>query len=208
MNIGVFCLYTKEFDGVAEITIPAWRRYCDRHGYELTVHRGGYHERSRKIGFQKTTLALQLLQGTDALLVVDCDVLVTNHTVKLESLLDKEHSMFATHDANGFNAGVYLIKNVGQSRVFLFNASIMGEISSVLGEQDAMRDLFKTGRYEGFCKVLPQSALNSYLYEEYGSRRRHEEGQWHPGDFLLHAPGRSNERRLQIFRLVEGEIIE
>src|SRR4051812_34585584 len=104
-------LYTKEFDEVAAITVPAWQRYCARHGYDLTVHRGGFDDRTRQLGFQKTDLALHLLHGTDALLVVDCDVLVTNHTVKLETLMNGDHSMFATHDVNGFNAGVYLIRN-------------------------------------------------------------------------------------------------
>lgn len=207
MNIGVFCLYTKEFDDVAEITVPAWQRYCQRRGYELTVHRGGYGERARNIGFQKTELALNILRGTDALLVVDCDVLVTNHTVKLQSLLDKEHTLFATHDANGFNAGVYLIRNTGDAMAFLYSVGAMEGKPGVLGEQDAMRDLFKTGRYEGFFKVLPQSAMNSYLYEEYRKERTHEEGQWKIGDFLLHAPGRSNYRRVQLFTMVEPHIV-
>lgn len=208
MNIRVFMLYTKEFDGVAAVTVPSWQRYCARHGYDLTIHRGGYGERERNIGFQKTELALNLLHGMDALMVVDCDVLVTNHTVKLESLLDNEHSMFATHDVNGFNAGVYLIRNTGQSLAFLYTVGCVADRKGVLGEQDAMRYLFDPGRYDDLVKILPQNSMNSYLYQEYGESRSHAEGQWLAGDFLLHLPGITNERRIEIFNSTLPEVVE
>ena len=46
--------------------------------------------------------------------------------------------------------------------------------------------------------------MNSYLYTEYPDTNGADEpGHWQPGDFLLHLPGRSLERRVEIFNSPE-----
>lgn len=198
--------YTRSFEPLAEFTVPVLRRYCGRHGYDLIVHRGGFGYRNRQFGFQKTELVRALLRAAEALFVVDADTLVTNHSVRLESFLDDDHAMFACHDENGFNAGSYLIRNTSTASNFLEGALHLEGAPGVLCEQDAMRDLLKKNLVTGglmfptVMKVLPHPAINSYRYDEYGKTKTREEGQWHEGDFLLHLPGMTNERRLEIFR--------
>jgi hypothetical protein len=201
MKIGVFTLYTPGWQPLADVTLPVMQKYCARHGYDLTVHCGGFGDRSRLIGLQKTSMALMLLARFDALWVVDLDVLVTNHDIKLESFLDDDHGLFVCHDSNhGLNAGSYLIRNTEQARAFL--RVVLGtELAPGECEQDAMQKVLKYSNFSnGFCKVLGHPSINSYRYDIYGETKTHEEGQWSAGDFALHLPGMTNAKRIEIFR--------
>lgn len=198
--ISVFTYRTKEFDALADVTLPTLQGYCDRHGYDLTVHRGGFGDRKRNYGYQKTEMALQLLDGTEYLWVVDCDVLITNPEVRLEQFVDDRFCMMATHDANGFNAGSYIIRNEPRSKFFLARVIEMEDDERFPGEQDAMRHLLKQPSSDGFLKQLPQNSINSYLYDSYEVRAL--DGQWMQGDLCLHLPGMTNERRIQIFKSI------
>lgn len=209
MNIGVFTYYTAEFDALARVTQPHLRRYCARHGYDLTIHRGGFGDRSRNYGYQKTEMAAAVLRGVDALMVIDCDVLITNPRRQLEQFMDAEHFLFYNDDENGMNAGVYIICGGIESEPFLMDVISMSTESDYPGEQDAMRSLLN-GKYKHIARILPHPSLNSYLYGEYGKSKAHEEGQWQQGDFSLHLPGMTNERRIEIFTdpAIQSSIIE
>lgn len=211
MNIGVFTFYTPSFQALADVTLPNIRRYCDRHGYDLMAHCGGEFGASEMlIGLRKTGMACSLLPLFDALFVIDIDVLITNHTIRLESFLDDEHIFFVAHDDNhGLNAGAYIIRNAGNGKAFLRHV-LAEPLEPGECEQDAMRKVLAQPLFTGFCKVLPHPSINSYLYSEYRQIKSHEEGQWQPGDFVLHLPGMTNERRIEIFtsEQVQGAIIE
>lgn len=49
--------------------------------------------------------------------------------------------------------------------------------------------------------ILPQCQLNAYPMQCYG-RTNDEPGAWHPGDFILHMPGKSLQERLEFFPTV------
>jgi hypothetical protein len=59
-------------------------------------------------------------------------------------------------------------------------------------------------------KYLPHPSINSYRYELYAGYEGdyfhdymhipHEYGQWEPGDLLLHLPGLSLEKRIEVFK--------
>lgn len=196
--ITVLVAYTEAFDRVAYVTVPILHNYCQRHGYDLLIHRGGFGDRLQQFGFQKTALVRQVLRGTDAMFVLDVDTLITNLTIKLESFMGEE-LMYACNDENGLNAGSYIIRKNAYSDIFLGGVLKMEGAEGVLGEQDAMRDILKAEMFP-FLKILPHPAINSYRYDEYGKTKTHEEGQWQQGDFLLHLPGMTNDRREEIFR--------
>src|SRR5882672_640524 len=111
--ITIFTYITPSFYPLGEVTLPNIRKYRERHGYGFHLQdvesRG---DDTRPFGFDKMEAVLRLLKtlryGHDAVFVVDLDLLIMNHTIRLESLMDDEHDLFATHDINGFNAGVYL----------------------------------------------------------------------------------------------------
>jgi len=210
------CAYfTPSFHALSEVTVPNIRRYCDRHGYRLLfwsdVDRPDGDD--RPLGFRKTERVLELLRASaagDILCVIDLDLLITNQTIRLESFLDDEHDLFFTHDVNGLNSGVYLVRATMGTRKFLEDAMARVGQPGVFGEQDAMRDSLLVDGFRNLTKIVPHPAFNSYLYEEYGPAKTPAEGQWEQGQFLLHLPGRSNERRIELFKLLQaqGVIVE
>lgn len=196
--ITVLVAYTEAFDALAAFTVPILRCYCARHGYDLLVHRGGFGNRNRQFGFQKTELVRSVLRGTDAMLVLDVDTLITNHSSRIESMMGQEF-IGVCLDENGLNAGSYIIRRNPYSDVFLSAVVGMEGKPGVLGEQDAMRDILRAEMFP-YLRLLPHPSINSYRYDLYGKTKTHEEGQWQEGDFLLHLPGMTNERRLEVFR--------
>ncbi len=193
--IGVFVYHDAAFQSVADVTMPSLRQYCQRHGYTLTIHCGGFGDRGRYYGFQKTELAQLLLRGVDALWVLDADTLITNFTIAVHTLIDSHHDVFAAHDVNGFNAGSYLIRNTDNAHFFLNAVGMASGRPGMDGEQPAMKELLD----EGLAKFrqLPQNSINSYIYSEYGIDT--DKGDWRKGDLLLHLPGRTNARRIELF---------
>lgn len=213
--ITVFTYYTPNFRGLADVTLPNIQRYCSRHGYQFTTHLDrGADEDPRPFGFRKTEEVLRLLRGMqygrDLIMVLDIDLLITNQTVRIESFLEDESDLFVTHDVNGLNSGAYIIRSTIGMEKFLEDAIGRWGNPGVYGEQDAMLDSLRLESFASLRKIVPHPAFNSFLYEEYGMTMRHEDGQWKKGDFLLHLPGMSNEKRIQLLTSpeIQGAIVE
>jgi hypothetical protein len=213
--ITVCAYFTPSFHALSEVTVPNIRRYCGRHGYGLVFWSDVDHpeDDTRPFGFRKTERVLELLRASaagDILCVIDLDLLFTNHTRRLEEFLYHEHDLFFTHDVNGLNSGVYIVRATLGTRKFLEDALARAGLPGVFGEQDAMRDSLKIEAFGNLTKIVPHPAFNSFLYAEYGLTKTREQGQWEPGDFLLHLPGRSNERRIELFTCfeIQREIVE
>lgn len=213
--ITAFAYYTPNFQALADVTLPNIRQYCERQGYGFIAHLDhNADEDPRPFGFRKTEQVLQCLRslqyGRDLILVLDIDLLVTNQTVRVESFLEDESDLFVTHDINGLNSGVYIIRSTIGMEKFLEDVIGRWGNPGVLGEQDAMRDSLRLESFASLRKIVPHPAFNSFLYEEYGIDRAHEDGQWSKGDFILHLPGMSNEKRIELFTspAIQGAIIE
>lgn len=205
--ISVLLFYDSRFDSVAGITLPWWKKYCTRHGYNLTIHRGTFGNRDRNISFQKTEMASSILPGCSLLFVVDLDTLPTNHTIQIERFCEPDFAIMACEDVNGMNAGAYIVNNNEAGRSMLAFATAYARMApDGHGDQNAIRKWIEYNPEE-FCRI-PHPAFNSYLYEEYGERKTHDEGQWKKGDFLLHLPGMNNERRVELFTQHIPDIIE
>lgn len=200
--ITVFAYYTPNFQELANVTLPNIRRYCQRHGYSLNVHYDADAMGTDiPIGFHKTREVLnkmRTMKHGDVLFVIDIDLIITNQTILLESFLDEEHDLFFTHDVNGLNSGAYLIRNTFGTQKFLEDVLERRGQPGVFGEQDGMRDSLLVSSFGSLCKIVPHPAFNSFDYLEYGLYISHEKGQWREGDFILHLPGVSNERRIEI----------
>lgn len=69
-------------------------------------------------------------------------------------------------------------------------------------EQDALEFYAGKHRYKDVVTVLPQRSMNAYLYTEsfagIPNSAVPEDGQYQPGDFILHLAGIPMERKLQI----------
>lgn len=198
-KIGFCTAYNDNFKNVAEITVPTFKHYCEKHGYdyiEVTNCNCGRHP-----VWEKIFLLKERLKDYDYLFWCDCDAIITNNSIKLESFICNQ-DLIITHDLFGLNAGVFLIKNSEWSKNYLNKVwDACGTIPSIYksygGDQSAMEYMAKGE--DSHIKVVNQCIFNSYKNSLY-DRSYNEKIDWEPGDFILHLPGIENSCRIKIFK--------
>lgn len=207
MNICITVEADKAYKEVSDITLPVLRRYCDRHGYGLSVRE----EPTQSAGIiWERAFHMNQIDWTHAEAVwhFDADVLVTNHAIRLENFMPKSILISECKREDG---SVHL--NDGVFAASLYGARLLSAISTdeaIRQMQDVkcLQDALELRGFRGICDVLPQKCFNSFLYTEYGMPDT-TPGHWTYGDFALHLPGRTNARRAEIFSgmIRDGRVI-
>jgi hypothetical protein len=129
---------------------------------------------------------------------MDADVIITNPAIRLESLIDDVFDLIITRDENGFNAGNFFVRNGPEMREFFRRVwettEFATDVPPILESQEAIARALH--RYPPtFVKLAAQRRFNSYWMAR--------EGNWEPGDFLIHFAGMGGERadlRLKLMR--------
>lgn len=215
MRICIAIVYTPDWNSLAEVVLPNATEYCRRHGYTLVTRI----ESVPYNGFSKFTLINNLfkVQKYDVVMSMDLDAMISNHRIRIEDFLEEGVSFYVCHDVNGLNCGSFIICNTKWSRVF---------ISSCLtweGKRDCEQNA--VDEYMAICndafyknddniKILPHPSINSYIYDYYGegwgkigggltAKPTHEEGDYREGDFILHLPGVSMQKRIETFKNIK-----
>lgn len=209
MNIGVFTHHDEVMAPVAAITVPVLQKYCDRHGYELTVATERLSD--RRIVWDKIPLLQLNLSRFNWVWYVDCDILITNHYVKLEDILSQvppDIDCYLATDINGPNLGSFFVRNTEWSDALLNATWLQGELPETTSEQHGLINALKgmallAGGRGGYAS---QNRFNSYPYELYGHPQT-TPGNWRPGSFLVHLPGMTTERRVELFTEYAKEIV-
>ena len=203
MNVALATLHSDAYAPLAEVTLPNKERYCRRHGYDLHAVR---HPADAELGpnWGKVSLLWELTERYDAVLWLGCDTLITNGERTVESLLGKNPAadVLLASDLYGINADVILTRATAVARMFWYAVGTVGHAfyhAHPWSEQEAMVRFATTPPYAESVRVLPQSAMNSYLHAEYG-RPADWPGGWQPGHFILHLPGMPLERRVELAR--------
>lgn len=175
----------------------------------------------------------RLMGQFDVVLQVGADALIMNHTVSIESLLAQyggtNHpapGVFISDDTNFVNDENILWAHWQNSetgedlvRQLLWqmtrkNAGAQFEHqkhpcgwSHPYGCQHALRDyLFLHPSYRTLGHFLPQRVLDANLNSHYGFPR-YVQGQYRPGDYILHLPGMSWSDRLRFAREHAAKVI-
>lgn len=196
MSFALFTSFDAPYKPVAARTLPVLTEYCLRHGYELNVRINPSCERG--IIWNRMN-DLSRYRGPHRWLVhVDSDILITNPTIRLEEIIASAQPTGGTlyivgSDCNGVNDGMMFMSNEVAARASAAAAFVV-----------APEDCFQThitqsmtqAIQDGKIVIAPQRLFNSYLKGEYGPNP--SDGDWRKGDFALHLPGRSNERRVEI----------
>ncbi len=196
MTISVFTLFNEAFRPVADLTQPVLRDYCAKHGYLFRA----FENPVVQCDIVWDRLLPLFETQADWSVYVDTDVLITNPEIGLESIITAfpNTELIIGSDIQGLNDGMLMVKNSMVARAVVDLVRSFQGAENVFCAQDGIRDLLLTSGFKrDLIAIAPQRMFNSYLYEEYGLT--HEEGQWQPGDFALHLPGRTNERRCEIF---------
>jgi hypothetical protein len=174
--------------------------YCKRHGYEGRCKL----QTTKYTGFDKILYLDSLIQQNkyDWIGWFDCDTLITNFDIKVEDLFanDTAH-FFLNTDVNDINAGVFFFRTTTEGlSYFNYIKSAMYTFASEnkyhLGEeQTAMIKTHNDPAFKDIVKIVPQRTFNSYNYDYYNYNRSRSidklgtQGQWSPGDFVIHIPG-------------------
>lgn len=198
--IGAFTMFDDPYRPVSNITIPSLGMYCARHGYELKVYENP--PILRTIVWDRIQVILNNIDDYDWMVHFDADVLITNHNIKLEEFLDRDIVLSESVRENGdikLNDGVIFVKNSDRAKSILQKSWDMNSVEGIFCAQDAFQVIYDEHPHskEAFS-VEKQKRINSFLYSEYGMPET-TRGNWTEGDFALHLPGRTTERRVEIF---------
>lgn len=185
--------YRKE---MFDITYPNLIKYCDIHKYTPCVIRLNDGEWE----YKKHECFNSLFEnGYELIAYKDDDSLFTNLTIPYESIVDNENDFFITKDVGGINGGSMILKGTKEGR--FVNDIILSQKGRMPNEQNAIEHLMREPEFNQFVKVLPQKSINAYrydLYKEFENRTDLES--WCEGDFILHLPALTIDKRIEIFK--------
>lgn len=185
--------YRKE---MFDLTYPNMKEYCSRHGYIPIV----IHLEDGVWAYKKHETFKDLFnKGYELIAYRDDDALFTNLSIPYESFIDNENDFFITRDVGGINGGSMILKNTKEGQ--FINDIILSQQGRMPNEQNAIEHLMREPEFNQFVKVLPQKTINAYRYDLYPEfKNRTDLETWREGDFILHLPALTIEKRIEIFK--------
>lgn len=189
--------YTENIKQLSDLSYDSLQKYCSLHNINHTRYL--ITETDRPPSWYKVKLILSEFQkGAEYVMWVDSDTTVINFDFNILDLLD-ESEIYLSKDINGINCGIMIWKKSDISIEILNKVWSLTEfINHNWWEQAAFRSLYDINfnNLQNITKIINQHDLNSYDYNLYGMN--YPEGQWSASSFLIHFPGLSNERRIQL----------
>jgi hypothetical protein len=224
MKIAVVQGHMENYAELAKLTTYGNKaEYCARHGYDLHVKTDNFTMASvHPVTWDRLRFMFNLLKTGkyDWIWTVGTDTLVTNMTVKLETLIDPAfHFVISCEWCSPMQADSFLTRCSPEGSTYIeYILSKFGEFKAhPWVEQAAMLEC--KDRFKDIIKILPQRAMNSYDYKLYmemypdtekvkeGTDYFGQSGQWQPGDFLIHWPGLKLHHRLQLVEEYTPKIV-
>lgn len=223
-----------DYDGYATQTKLEKNEYCKLHSY---TH---YHFDNFKFQYRwspewgKIVHMLDVLPKHDWVFWSDADTMITNFTIKLETLIDENYNFIVSKDINGMNTGNFLIKNTPWSidmlkaiivlkanhenrknkDIYDIPQSYKDLISKVAyknlnpgqyTEQDAINDLL-TINYNDTTKYI--KFIDKRLINSYQCQNPPGINDWQKGDFVLHAPATPSQIRIKAFNYFRQFVVK
>ena len=175
------------------------------------------------IKFFAIKTALKQFPDTKWIFFTECDVIITNMETKLENLVKDDVHFIISADVNGLNSGNFFLRNSEIGLGFMNNilSSMPLYKHYYLFENQYIQDclvgtrLTEQGlKYGGsmwseVSAIMPQRFMNSYDYKNHPKLKNRQpvdvfgnDGQWQPGDFILHWPCMTLEERINAANLL------
>ncbi|SRR5258708_7552169 len=189
MKILILTLADLNYQDVAALSEPNKRAYAELHGYDF-IQETELLDPLRSPSWNKIALVSKHLPKYQWVFWTDCDSLIMNSSITLESIIEEvppDKDFIIAGDGNGINAGEFLIGNSNWSINFLADVWEQTQfITHPWWEQSALTYLFslhKANREK--LALVEQHKLNSYITPY--SRT------YLPGDFIVHFVGMGKE---------------
>lgn len=224
MKIAILNAHLPNYNALAQLTTWKNRReYCQRYGYHLQVKTDGWKMPAvHPVTWDRLKLMRDMVQSGKWDWVYCCgtDTYHTNMTIPLESLIDDAFHVIASPDwCAPIQADSFLVRNSKEG---------LGWLNMLLGlyekyknhvwvENQAMVDTLEANK--AIIKILPQRRLNAYHYPVFwtmypGEKKVKDgidyfgnDGQWKPGDFLIHWPSIPLARRIDLCHVYEKFVV-
>lgn len=142
------------------------------------------------------------------------DTLITNFNKNIADVIDDKYHFVISTDCNGINADSFLVRNSPEAKFYIDYIWSIREkyLNHPSGwyEQQAIIETYN--QFKSIIKIVPQRHMNSYDYiglypwcKPYDLLGVY--GQWQHGDLLIHWPGTSLNKRIELAKRYEDYII-
>jgi len=203
-KMAIVSIFNERHRDLAELT---WYnnkvKYANKHGYTAVAKTDNFSP--EQVHFDKFVHILDVMQqhpDTDWVWWLDNDAMITNFDIRVEDLVDNDYHVIMPTDIAALNTGSFLVRNSAQGREwlgYLLSKKAEYKNDKKWFEQQAVIDFYP--KFQELFKIIPQQWLNSYDYNMYnilGVDLLGQDGQWYPGDFVIHWPGLPNETRVKL----------
>jgi hypothetical protein len=223
MKIALVSHYTPNYQELADITWEGKKKYAEKHGYEAFVKTDNFANLpERHPSMEKCRFLCELMEAhpdIDWFWYSGCDCLITNHQIKLESLIDNERHFIVSLESGGPNGDVFFIRNTPEGREYMRH---LDEPAACVPqtEQGHMWVDRSNPKWQAITKYLPLSAMNSWDLEWYPHVSKTDgmgqRSNWELGDFVIQPvtggriPGKTlspAEFKVEVLRMYVDKII-
>lgn len=197
-KISIVTFYTPNLEEYAKLTDISKEAYCKKHNYKYFKHNERTLE-DRHPYWEKPNALLAHFDDSEYVVWTDADVIIANLDFDIATLFDdKDKVIYMSKDRNGWNNGVFCVKTNDIGKEFLLdtNNNYSNFKNHRWPEQQCMGYLMDN-KYKEYVKELPYKVWNSY-----GCNRINP---YTPGDFIMHAPGRSAATRVKLFKEINAK---
>jgi hypothetical protein len=142
--------------------------------------------------------------------------MITNFNIRLEDLIDDNFDFVIATDCYNINNDSFLARASDTTIKWLRNTvNLLESYSNAKWlDQSAMIDTIDM--MADRIKIVPQRTMNSYNYDLYPGLVPHiykkdlfgNDGQWQPGDFLIHWPAVSLDTRIALAQEMLGQVVK
>ena len=219
MTFALVTAHNAAYQPLADITWDQNKRlYAEQWGYDAHAKTTNYKYPVSQISFERTELIIELLESGkyDWIHACGCDTMITNFTIPLSDIVDTDYDFIIATDCFNINNDSFLARNTPTTIAWLKHVVDVREqyANNPWYDQQAMIDTIDM--MGDRIKFVPQRELNSYDYDQYPGSVPHiykkdmfgNDGQWQSGDFLIHWPGVSLERRLPLATHMLTQVIK
>jgi hypothetical protein len=219
LKFALVTAHNEAYQPLADITWNQNKKvYCEKWGYDALAMTSGFQLPVQHISFERSNYIADLLESGqyDWIHAVGCDTMITNFNIKLEDLIDDDFDFVIATDCYNINNDSFLARASDTTIKWLRNTVSLYEsyINAKWLDQSAMIDTIDM--MGDRIKIVPQRALNSYNYDLYPGLIPHiykkdllgNDGQWQPGDFLIHWPAVPLNKRIELAQQMLGQVVQ
>jgi hypothetical protein len=218
-----------EYEALAQYTDIGKRDWCSQWGWEYVKVQSGEGNGNPCVQWDRPVLWRKVLDTCDAMFFLGCDAMVTNHekppflahdlTIACEGAGINNDSFFMLKNTRTLSFlddlivwprkhgiseqdGMTLLLS-GLPNIFEVERRVQvtfkdGGLPSSPHMRNVLQWLFQ---HRMRVRVVDQRELNAYPVKYYAQPEDSPHG-WHPGDFVLHMPGMTLEKRIEVAKSV------